>query len=371
MPGTISPTIRPARAPITGAKTGWPASATTNSIFASPGAVERQGSHPQGAPLRADQQRRQSRRRRQGILLLSRQHADPFLHEVSVQVSAECVPLRRSASRPTGGAAAETWNTSCWIPASSTMTAISMFSSNTPRRRRRHPDPDHLCNRGPEPRIFMFCRRCCSAIPGPGGRMSRNRRCSKCAARRLTAVSASHEKLGECYLYCEGDVPLLFTENETNNSASSAAECTPYVKDAIQQLRCHGQTGAVNPESTGTKAAAHYQVEVGAGADRTIRLRLSDVAPDRIGDPFKKFAKIDGGRRRARPTSSIGDHHRRRLSSKKRPRDAPGAGRDAVDEAVLRPRCGQMAGGARRRSARRRPPGLFAIASGSTWSTTT
>src|SRR5262249_35192526 len=30
-------------------------------------------------------------------------------------------------------------------------------------------------------------------------------------------VATSHSELGERYLYCEGDVPLLFTENETNN----------------------------------------------------------------------------------------------------------------------------------------------------------
>ena len=32
-------------------------------------------------------------------------------------------------------------------------------------------------------------------------------------------IAASHTTLGDRYLYCEGDVPLLFTENETNNSA--------------------------------------------------------------------------------------------------------------------------------------------------------
>ena len=52
-----------------------------------PGAVEWQGPDPQGTPLRADQQRRQSRRGCQGILLLPGQHADPLVHEVSVQVS--------------------------------------------------------------------------------------------------------------------------------------------------------------------------------------------------------------------------------------------------------------------------------------------
>jgi hypothetical protein len=33
---------------------------------------------------------------RQGILLLPRQHADPFLHEISLQISTERISLRRS-----------------------------------------------------------------------------------------------------------------------------------------------------------------------------------------------------------------------------------------------------------------------------------
>jgi len=32
----------------------------------------------------------------------------------------------------------------------------------------------------------------------------------------VLAVAASHTELGKRYLYCDGDVPLLFTENETN-----------------------------------------------------------------------------------------------------------------------------------------------------------
>ena len=58
------------------------------------GAVEREGPHPEGAPLRPHRQRRQSRRGREGILLLPRQHAHALLHEVSVQVPAGGVPLR-------------------------------------------------------------------------------------------------------------------------------------------------------------------------------------------------------------------------------------------------------------------------------------
>ena len=59
-------------------------------------ALEREGRHPEGAAVRPHQQRGQSRRGRQGVLLLRRQHADALVHEVPVQVSAARVPLRRS-----------------------------------------------------------------------------------------------------------------------------------------------------------------------------------------------------------------------------------------------------------------------------------
>ena len=65
------------------------------------GALERQGPDPQGAPVRADQQRRQPRRGREGVLLLPRQHADALVHEVPVQVPAGGVSLRATSSRRT------------------------------------------------------------------------------------------------------------------------------------------------------------------------------------------------------------------------------------------------------------------------------
>ena len=65
------------------------------------GAVERQGPDPQGAPVRADQQRGQPRRGRQGVLLLPRQHPDPLVHEVPLQVSAGQLSHTRTWSRPT------------------------------------------------------------------------------------------------------------------------------------------------------------------------------------------------------------------------------------------------------------------------------
>ena len=58
------------------------------------GSLERQGSDSQGTALRPHRQRGQSRRGRQRILFLSRLHADPFLHEISLQVSAGGISLQ-------------------------------------------------------------------------------------------------------------------------------------------------------------------------------------------------------------------------------------------------------------------------------------
>jgi hypothetical protein len=113
------------------------------------------------------------------------------------------------------------------------------------------------------------------------------------------AVAASHADLGERYLYCEGNVPLLFTENETNNERIfCSANASPYVKDGINNYVVNGQRDAVNPEKTGTKSAAHYQLQVGAEQTATIRLRLSDAAPAVVGDPFKDFSEIMQARQR-------------------------------------------------------------------------
>jgi len=55
------------------------------------------------------------------------------------------------------------------------------------------------------------------------------------------AVAASHTLLGERYLYCDGDVPLLFTENETNNQRIfGTANAGPYVKDGINNYVING-----------------------------------------------------------------------------------------------------------------------------------
>jgi hypothetical protein len=114
---------------------------------------------------------------------------------------------------------------------------------------------------------------------------------------RITAtygsvVGASHSQLGERYLYCEGDAALLFTENETNNERIfGTSNASPYVKDGINNCVVNGKRDAVNPAQAGTKAAAHHRINVGGGETATIRLRLSNLAPAAMGDPFGNFAQ--------------------------------------------------------------------------------
>jgi len=112
-------------------------------------------------------------------------------------------------------------------------------------------------------------------------------------------LAASNTQLGDRYLYCEGDVPLLFTENETNNlRIFGTPNVSPYVKDGINDYIVGGEQNSVNPELIGTKAAADYQFEAGAGETATVRLRLNDLPPAAMDEPFKRFTQIMEARQR-------------------------------------------------------------------------
>ncbi len=88
-------------------------------------------------------------------------------------------------------------------------------------------------------------------------------------------IAAQHPSLGDLELQCEGDPELLFTDNETNNERLwGSANPTPYVKDAFHEYVVNGRADAVNPARTGTKAAAHYVVEIPGTRSRVVHLRL-------------------------------------------------------------------------------------------------
>ena len=98
-------------------------------------------------------------------------------------------------------------------------------------------------------------------------------------------IAATHPTLGAYRLYCDRDVPLLFTENDTNNARlfPNFPNASPWVKDGMNNYIVHNQLSAVNPDQTGTKVAAHYRLTVGPRQSMTVRLRLTQQVPTTQG----------------------------------------------------------------------------------------
>jgi len=100
------------------------------------------------------------------------------------------------------------------------------------------------------------------------------------AAGEVPIVEIGEPDYGARWLACDGAPQLLFTENETNARRLFGVDNDArYVKDGINDYVVHGDRDAVNPEERGTKVAAHYVLDVGAGQSVTLRLRLSDLPP--------------------------------------------------------------------------------------------
>jgi mannosylglycerate hydrolase MGH1-like protein len=103
-------------------------------------------------------------------------------------------------------------------------------------------------------------------------------------------IDVSHHELGQYMLQCDGQPELLFTENESNTERLwGQPSATPYVKDAFHTYLVSGRHDAVNPAGFGTKAAAHYKLEVPGGGSRTLRLRLASA---KAMDAFKDFESM-------------------------------------------------------------------------------
>jgi Mannosylglycerate hydrolase MGH1-like glycoside hydrolase domain len=91
-------------------------------------------------------------------------------------------------------------------------------------------------------------------------------------------LEAAHPKIGKFWLHCDPPSEALFTENVTNNERLfGVPNAAPHVKDGINDFVVQGRHEAVNPGHTGTKAATHYVLLVGAGETVSIKLRLSNA----------------------------------------------------------------------------------------------
>ncbi len=128
-----------------------------------------------------------------------------------------------------------------------------------------------------------------------------------------SAILLNHAYYGERSLVCEGKPDLLFTENETNAARLFGMENgSAYVKDGINDFIVHGRKDAVNPNQTGTKAAAEYRLNLAPGASITVRLRFTDewretprfdsafdsIFRQRIADADEFYATRTGGSKR-------------------------------------------------------------------------
>ncbi len=112
-----------------------------------------------------------------------------------------------------------------------------------------------------------------------------------------SGLRATHATLGvfrfDAATADDGCAPrFLFTDNETNVRRLFGVEGgNPHVKDAFHAYLVEGREEAVNPDRTGTRAAAWYRLDIPAGAAVTVRLRLrpGGDALDPFGPGFEKI----------------------------------------------------------------------------------
>ena len=118
-----------------------------------------------------------------------------------------------------------------------------------------------------------------------------------------TRIECKHETLGTMIMDLErgagAPAPLLFTENESNDALLfGGANSTPYVKDSIGDFVVGGRMDAVNPARRGTKCSVHVIMDLGAGEERRVRLRLRAGDAKSPGAFGPDFGKVLAARKR-------------------------------------------------------------------------
>jgi hypothetical protein len=109
------------------------------------------------------------------------------------------------------------------------------------------------------------------------------------------SVLARHVLLGDYTFYADGNPALLFCDNETNvRRLYGMHDAAGWFKDAFHEYVIHGAENAVCPERKGTKAAAHYVLDIPAGGCETVRVRLTAMPST---PPFEEFGPIFAERR--------------------------------------------------------------------------
>lgn len=92
----------------------------------------------------------------------------------------------------------------------------------------------------------------------------------------LAAIHVKKTNADVCWLLGEESDELLFTENETNFQRLYGGENrSAFAKDGINDFVVHKNLVAVNPLSSGTKAAAYYKLTLPSQGEDAIYLRFS------------------------------------------------------------------------------------------------
>jgi hypothetical protein len=109
-------------------------------------------------------------------------------------------------------------------------------------------------------------------------------------------VARTGGELGDYRLHRAGDAAWLFTENDSNTRRLFGSEdADGHFKDAFHEFVVNGNAHAINSQQHGTKAAAHYRLNMAAAGEAVLRLRLSAESPS---DPFDGFDEAVDRRRR-------------------------------------------------------------------------
>ena len=111
------------------------------------------------------------------------------------------------------------------------------------------------------------------------------------SATELGTVSVRHSELVDYHWYAEGEPEFLFCDNDTNVRRLYGRDEPGYFKDAFHEYLVDGHINAVNPQQSGTKAAALYHLDIPAGGSSVLRLRLGKKVPNNAFAQFDKVMK--------------------------------------------------------------------------------
>lgn len=91
-----------------------------------------------------------------------------------------------------------------------------------------------------------------------------------------SSIKAYNPKSGNYFFSFEGEPEIKFCDNETNREKLyNIPNEKKYLKDGINDYLVHGIESAVNPENSGTKAAAIYKITIPPKSEASVKFRMT------------------------------------------------------------------------------------------------